>query len=294
MPNGLENNPSHSRRTIQLDKAFPTIFLKMWIMHSFQEGHTSIDEIDIITINFDENLKFLKIHRDPLIKYQSNARQIIGRIFKDRFQSNVREKLFFYDHHIAHLWTIFISNFDDAMVISIDGSGDGKSGLIASYRNHKLEILREHSINQSLGNFYTDSIRFLGFHRFDEGKAMGLAPYGNPKVFEKLFNQFYQLLPKGQFNLSDIRSRWQLIHNFNLIKEIRRPDEPFNQIHKDFAAGIQHAIETIVMHFLKHFQEETGHQNLCLTGGVAHNCSLNGKILNSGGLASNICTASRS
>ena len=58
--------------------------------------------------------------------------------------------------------------------------------------------------------------------------------------------------------------------------------EPFTQQHMDFAAGLQHMLETIALHLIGHFARSTGLANLCLSGGVAHNCTLNGKLLRSG------------
>ena len=50
----------------------------------------------------------------------------------------------------------------------------------------------------------------------------------------------------------------------------------------DLAAAIQQSLERIYFHVLSHHQQQTGHRNLCLAGGVAQNCSVNGKLLTSG------------
>ena len=67
-----------------------------------------------------------------------------------------------------------------------------------------------------------------------------------------------------------------------MLKEIceeRAPGEPVEQVHKDTAAALQEALETIVFHILEFHQRKTGSRRLCLAGGVAHNCAANGKIL---------------
>jgi carbamoyltransferase len=50
----------------------------------------------------------------------------------------------------------------------------------------------------------------------------------------------------------------------------------------DIAAAIQTLLEEVVFHVLHFYKKETGLSELCLAGGVAHNCTLNGKILRSG------------
>lgn len=50
----------------------------------------------------------------------------------------------------------------------------------------------------------------------------------------------------------------------------------------NIAATLQYSLEEIVLHILKEYSKVTGHLKLCLAGGVAHNCSLNGKLLYSG------------
>jgi carbamoyltransferase len=67
-----------------------------------------------------------------------------------------------------------------------------------------------------------------------------------------------------------------------LLDGIRRKGEPFTQKHKDIAAGLQTTLETIALHVLTHFREATGRRKLGLAGGVAHNCTMNGKIIGSG------------
>ena len=62
----------------------------------------------------------------------------------------------------------------------------------------------------------------------------------------------------------------------------RRQHEPFAQIDRDAAASLQETLETIVLHVLAHHRAATGLRHLCLAGGVAHNCSMNGQILRSG------------
>jgi carbamoyltransferase len=120
-------------------------------------------------------------------------------------------------------------------------------------------------------------IYILGYKQFDEYKVMGLAPYGNPAPYRDLFKTFYTLLPEGQYqiHLKKVKKAYALTPR-------RKKDEPFTRVHKDIAAALQESLEDIIMHVLKHYKKKLNHSYLCLAGGVAHNCTVNGKILYSG------------
>ena len=131
--------------------------------------------------------------------------------------------------------------------------------------------------SKSLGRFYDDVIGFLGYTVFDEYKVMGLAPYGNPERYRNVFQTLYTLLPNGDY----VIHQDEIISLFDLGIP-RRKGEPFTQIHKDIAASLQETLENIVFHVIQYYKQETKQKNLCMAGGVAHNCTLNGKILRSG------------
>jgi carbamoyltransferase len=169
------------------------------------------------------------------------------------------------------------SGFDRSLVLTIDAFGDGASGMILSGEGPALKSLSVLPDSKSLGRFYLGVIRFLGYDLFDEYKVMGLAPYGDPQKYRKMFKKFYTLLPDGDY----------IIHMDNLhrlfgLAAPRRTDDHIEQLHKDIAAALQESLEAIVLHVLRHYRDTTGHSKLCLAGGVAHNCTLNGKILYSG------------
>lgn len=188
------------------------------------------------------------------------------------------EKLVFVDHHVAHAASAYaMSGFDESLVVTIDGMGDNLAGIIGVNRGGKLERLRDISIPNSLGHLYLRVIDHLGYRLFDEYKVMGLAPYGDPARFRPLLQELYTLQDEGRYTLSLERS--------SILQRSgprRQRGEEFTQVHMDLAASLQEALETIVFHVLRHFQQKTGQRNLCLAGGVAHNCSMNGKLATSG------------
>jgi carbamoyltransferase len=59
----------------------------------------------------------------------------------------------------------------------------------------------------------------------------------------------------------------------------RQKGEPLTERHQDIAASLQQCLEEVAFHVLRHLHERTGSKTLCLSGGVAFNSVMNGKIL---------------
>lgn len=257
-------------------------------------GAINIEEVDCIAMNFAEQTRDIfptdigrpavDLYLDEPHRTGPTVRDMISELFWDAFGIDVSNKLYFCNHHLAHLWSAWgPAAVNDALVVSFDGSGDGLSGMVAvGSGDAPLDAKKEFSVEQSLGNLYADTIRLLGYRRFDEYKAMGLAPYGDPRRFESLFSEFYRLLPEGDYWLAGRRERWAKIYDVGLISKARRAGDPFTQLHADIAAALQGALEKLALHVLSYFSRSTEQQNLCYAGGVAHNCTLNGRILDSG------------
>jgi carbamoyltransferase len=213
----------------------------------------------------------------------SAAREILAARFSEAFGVDVADRLRFCHHHMAHaVSAYFASGFDRSLVVTLDGDGDGLSGMVLVADNGRLHKLKEYSDQISLGNWYSSLINVLGYTRFDEYKVMGLAPLGNPERFAALFRSLYRLLPGGEYEIAPIAEHVYHLQREGLVDNTRKKGAPFNQMHKDFAAALQATLEDIGLHIARHFQRQTAMDKLCLAGGVAHNCSMNGKILYSG------------
>jgi predicted NodU family carbamoyl transferase len=189
------------------------------------------------------------------------------------------ERLVFTQHHVAHAMSSYIrSGMRDALVVVMDGRGEEHSTTIFHGKDGHLESLATYGVEKSLGLGYVNNIRMLGYTLGDEYKVMGLAPYGNPETYRGIFSSMYELRDDGDFTL-------RLLPPVELRRSTfppRRKGEDFTQAHKDFAAGLQETLEKIAMHVLCHWADQTGLKDLCFVGGVAHNSTLNGLILNSG------------
>jgi carbamoyltransferase len=248
-----------------------------------RQAGAKLEEVDAIAMDCSEEFADLEVATEALLlptRPHRSVRRMVADAFRREFDVDVADKLRFCKHHLAHLYGVWYpSGFSDAVVLCIDGAGDGLSGVVAHCQGSKINVLRHLSLPHSLGSFYLRAIPVVGYRHFDEYKAMGLAPYGDPKVFETLFASQYRLLPEGRFSLAPHEQALSLMQQAGLVGRARRKGEPFTQEHKDFVAALQVALERIVTHVVMHFQQLTKARNLCLSGGVAHNCSMNGRLL---------------
>jgi carbamoyltransferase len=122
-----------------------------------------------------------------------------------------------------------------------------------------------------------------------EYKLMGLAPYGEPKYTDKIFEHLIDVKPDGSFRLN--LDYFDYCAGLTMTNErfhrlfgmpARKPDELLTPQHMDVAASIQAALEEVVLRLTRSIAAESGIPNLCLAGGVALNCVANGKILRDG------------
>lgn len=211
------------------------------------------------------------------------ASETFAALFENHWGVDVRPLLRFCHHHDAHAWSGYaLSGLSECLVASIDGFGDDCSGGLFHAKDHVLRRLKTIASSNSLGMFYRTIIGVLGFGNFDEYKAMGLAPYGRRDTYRELLQSCYTLLPDGDYALERFGTYEQKFMKAGLAEHIRSPSGPITQVHKDLAAALQEALEEIVLHMLRHHLAQVGVRDLCLVGGVAHNCTMNGRILQSG------------
>jgi carbamoyltransferase len=193
-------------------------------------------------------------------------------------------------HHLAHAASAFyLSGFDDSLILVSDGMGEVHSLTVAVGHGAEIEIVKQVSAFHSLGILYGVFTLYLGFYMgMDEYKVMGLAPYGNPRRhFDKVMD-LVRLKSDGTYTIPAFANDETLIEKethegvLALLTELlgprREPDTEITQDHKDIAAALQAMLQTCQMHVLRHFKAETGQTRLCLAGGVALNCSVNGVI----------------
>jgi carbamoyltransferase len=210
----------------------------------------------------------------------------------------IKEKIINVEHHRAHLASAFFASpFDKAAILSIDGSGDFTTTMLAVGRGNEIEVLDSLDFPVSAGLFYTAFTQYLGFpHYGDEYKVMGLAPYGEPKYVAEI-RKIIKFTDDGLFDWDE--SYFQNPNEMKLGYEnhiptvstlfaqqmedvfgpARKLGEELTQKHKDIATSVQRVCEELILHILNHLQKRTGLKNVCIAGGVAQNSVANGKII---------------
>ena len=265
---------------IKHSNKFPTRAIRFCL----QSRGLRLQDVDRLLFYMTEeccNSLLIKYYLDrPDVKDVVYAKALLHRLLGREFQADIDPaRITFVRHHLAHAMSAFaLSGFDRSLVMAIDGSGDFKSGLMAEGADRGLREIESYSHGDSLGLLYLNVICVLGYGRFDEYKVMGLAPYGEPERYRRVMRGFYDLLPDGRYVIHGERIVGSLLANI----DVRKKGDPITQQHKDLAASLQEALEEMVMHVLRHHRRATGQRHLCLAGGVAHNCTLNGKICYSG------------
>ena len=187
-------------------------------------------------------------------------------------------------HHEAHAASAFyLSGFGESLILTLDGTGELESSLLAVGSGSAMRELSRVLLPTSLGTIYLILTVFLGFHSLgDEYKVMGLAAYGEPQRYRSFFDSLILLEDDGRYSTPLLaRAAFKDL----LVRELgepRRPDAVVEGRHADIAAALQEGLQRAVLHTLKHARAATGLDRLCLAGGVALNCSLNGAIARSG------------
>jgi carbamoyltransferase len=254
------------------------------IRYCLKSAGARLGDVDRIAFYATEaycNSLLSRIYLDePDVKAPLDARTIMRALLGREFGVEVEEeRIVFARHHLSHAMSAYaMSGFEDSLVLAIDGYGDFLSGAVAVGRGNSLEEIETFPQSDSLGLFYLEVIQFVGYGPFDEYKVMGLAPYGDPAPFREDLKQFYDLLPGGGYRLYLERIEPALLKRI----AVRKKGQPFSTDHKNLSASLQEALETIVFHILRHRRQTSGLRHLCLAGGVAHNCTMNGKLLYSG------------
>jgi len=210
----------------------------------------------------------------------------------------LKTKTHFVEHHLAHIGSSFyVSPFERAAVLSIDGFGDMISAMWGVGEGGRVRSLGEVAFPHSLGVYYTAVTQFLGFPKYgDEYKVMGLASYGDPTYLEEFRRIVHSSGLEFDLGLDFFRHHiegaamtwdggspelpplWGPGMETLLGPARRSADEPLEDRHRDIAATLQARLEEVVLGMLRDLHAKTGLTALCLAGGVALNCVVNGKI----------------
>lgn len=276
-----------------------------------KEAGLKLSDVDHIAINRNPKVNNLRralyvLRKRPsmdLIKKRlSNIRRASSfeEQVQDAFKGDpLRAKVHHVEHHLAHLASSFyVSGFENAVCLSVDGFGDFASCAWGIGQGHEINIDGRVHFPHSLGIFYTVITQFIGFpHYGDEYKVMGLAPYGEPKYLSPM-REIVQIQKNGTFKLNlkyfrhhtdDVHYTWDncspevgTLYRKEALEELlgpeRAPGESLEQRHRDLARSAQAMYEEAFFALLYSLRQNLRSDNLALSGGCAMNSVANGKV----------------
>lgn len=209
----------------------------------------------------------------------------------------------FIDHHLAHAACSYrTSTFNESLIAVIDGQGETEATSVWVGEGNDIRKIHKCDIETSFGYLYEATNSVLGFRKHESGKTMGLAPYGQPDYYNEISSclEFHDGNISLSNNLQDI---------FNLLDRFEESDFPgekiirnweyyfrnklkieknksvtnsfydFDYQHKQLSSSVQKILEDKIIEYIKYYSLKTGQSQICLSGGVALNCILNGKLL---------------
>jgi len=287
-------------------------FPALAIHYCLEAAGISLDQVDHIGISRDPSAHLHKKILFSLTKLANLSGLIAARLANAAKIRDLRQelekvlgvatsgKVQFHnvEHHKAHMAScFFVSPFERAAILSIDGFGDFISTMWGTGQGNRLEVLGQVEYPHSAGAVYTATSQYLGFTKYgDEGKVMGLAPYGQPRYLDE-FRDIIRTDNGGGFKLNldyflhhseGVDMTWdegsptigrmfsdRFIDSFG---PVRSASEPLSTKQEDIAASLQARLEEVGFHILNQLYEKTKVEQLCLAGGVALNSVMNGKI----------------
>ncbi|MEH6405542.1 MAG: carbamoyltransferase C-terminal domain-containing protein [Sneathiella sp.] len=210
--------------------------------------------------------------------------------FHEHFPDDQAKKpeVHFIDHHLAHIaGSYFVSPWDKAALLSIDGWGEWTTTWMGVAEKSDIQCLNESVFPHSLGVFYSAATEFCGFKpNYDEGKTMGLAPMGDPMKYYNLVKDMVKISPEGQVKIDLSWFGFQTLSGklcsdkfYEYFGPAREGNSPIDDNHKDIAAAFQLVLEEKVLEICEILGQKTNAKHLVLGGGVALNSVMNGRII---------------
>ena len=279
------------------DQNFPSNAIK----YCLKEAGTNASDLEIIAFYDKPFLKFERILETYLTFAPKGLRSFlkaiplwikkklwIKELIKDEL--NYDGKILFPEHHASHAASAFYASpFQEAAFLTMDGVGEWATTSYGVGNENNMEILADIKFPHSLGLLYSAITYYTGFRvNSGEYKVMGLAPYGEPKYKDLIYENLIDVKEDGSFKLDmsyfDYSVGLKMTNNkFNSLfgGPPRKPESKLTQKEMDIARSVQEVTEEIVLRIAKHVRKVTEKKYLCLAGGVALNCVSNGKLLRS-------------
>ena len=254
--------------------------------YCLKEAGIEFEDVDVIAFGWNLPPVFPRYGR----KWTSDSQRDLLVEWLEWNPSDRLPEIHFVEHHLAHAACGFYSSpFDRAAIVVVDGNGEEESISVytASYQTG-ISNIRKWPRSHSLGYLYDATSRALGMSFLEAGKTMGLAAYGCesdalPWEFldfsaERLFDPPFRLPAAADYD--EIINAWLKLFGalgrFPVSTARGFLAQDPNAVRLAWSA--QRSVERALSEVVTWARHETGIDEVCLAGGVALNCSANGKI----------------
>jgi len=280
---------------IKHDKSFPINAIK----YCLSQESIQIGDIDYISYYEKPLLKFNRLIKTYLtyapmgffsfekaMKTWLGGKLYIKQILQNEL--NYNGKIIFPEHHESHAASAFFASpFDKAAFLTMDGVGEWSTASYGIGQKNKIKLMADIRFPHSLGLLYSAFTYYTGFRvNSGEYKIMGLAPYGEPRYKNLIYENLIDVKSDGSFKMNMEYFDYCIgnaMTNEKFHKLFggtpRNPESKLTQKEMDLARSVQEVTEEVVLKISRHIKKITKMKNLCLAGGVALNCVANGKLL---------------
>lgn len=279
------------------DESFPD----QAIDHCLSWNDLSVEDLDYVVFYEKPFQKFDRILHSFLSYAPKGIRAFLKMVpvwIQKKFwiKSIIREELayegtiLFSEHHESHAASAFYASpFREAAVLTLDAVGEWPTTSYGVGEGNSLRIEADQQFPHSIGLLYSAFTYYTGFRvNSGEYKVMGLAPFGEPKYTDLIYDELIDLKEDGSFrmNMEYFNYGAGLTMTSEKFHDLfdgprREPESDLRQKDMDLARSIQEVTEEIIFRMARSIREKTGKENLCMAGGVALNCVANGKLLRS-------------
>jgi predicted NodU family carbamoyl transferase len=207
-------------------------------------------------------------------------------VFRKRIGVPEEIPIRFYGHHLAHAASAFwTSGWDRASVIVTDGRGEDAATTTYYAEADEFKQLAQWDLAESLGRYYSKASSWTGLGPTDVGKFMGLAAYGEPAMampIEVTADGYRMAGAERVPNRTMPELREALNRSvtpyFSACFPYGEGDGVEIMAYAGFAASVQSSLEAALHSLFSATVSVTGCAKVVLAGGVAMNCSANGKL----------------
>lgn len=267
------------------------------INYCLKEAGVGLKDIDHIGFSFNPEKRVMNIcveeevvegdwgSRSGELEFFKKVLKVPEKLSQSAGQ-DISKKFHWIDHHLCHAASaFFVSPFENAAILSIDGIGEFATAWLGIGDKNKIMALKEIYYPNSLGFVWEKFDKFIGLTEYDSAKVMGLSAYGDWNKYYPKFQEIVKIGEDGEFTVDNniLKFRTEDFEPLEKLFETGKIDSINKRTkeHEDIAAGLQKITDDIMLNLVKYLSERTNSKNLCMSGGIALNSVTNSKILSS-------------